>query len=272
MDGVPSAPMLGAMGTDGLAAVILDVDGTLVDSERDGHRVAFNRAFEELGLTDRWDEERYGRLLAVSGGRRRLRHYFVGRGHPEEQADDLAALVHEHKTRLFRDMVTDGEIPPRPGVSRLLDELTDAGIPLVIATTGSRAWVEPLVDRLFGIDRFVGLFTGDDVEHRKPDPEVFRMALSHLGTRPDRTVVIEDSANGVTAAVGAGLPCLVVVNGYTRDDDLAGATLVVDRFGDPGRARTISGPPGWLVDGAVRLDTLAGIAGAGADQPAPLPP
>lgn len=272
IDGSSSGCMLSTMGSDVLAAVVFDVDGTLVDSERDGHRVAFNRAFAEFDLTDRWDEDTYGTLLAVSGGRRRLRHYFVERGHPEEQADDLAALVHERKTRLFTRMVTDGEIPPRPGVPRLLDELDEAGVPLAIATTGSRAWVEPLIDRLFGTQRFTALFTGDDVERRKPDPEVFERALSHLGTPPRRTVAVEDSHNGVVAAVSAGMPCLAVVNGYTRDEDLDGARLVVDRFGDPGRARTLSGPAHLLVDDAVRVETLVGLLGSDEGQPAPLPP
>ena len=76
------------------AAAIFDVDGTLVDSERDGHRVAFNLAFEQLGMDDRWDVGTYGELLTVTGGRRRLVHYLKSQGRPDEdrEAGGPAAL------------------------------------------------------------------------------------------------------------------------------------------------------------------------------------
>lgn len=250
---------------DALDAVIFDVDGTLVDSERDGHRVAFNLAFEEAGMPDRWGEDLYGRLLETSGGRRRLRRYLVGEGHPEDEADRLAGRLHRRKTELFRELVANGRIPARRGAQRLLDEVADAGIPAGIATTGSRAWVEPLLDRLFGLDRFAVVVTRDDVEVRKPSPEAFTTAVAQLGSDPRRTVVVEDSENGLRAARAAGLPCLVVVNGYTRGHDLDGAELVVDRFGAPGTASVLAGDPAGLEDGAVTVATLTRLAG-GADR------
>ncbi|MBW3577131.1 MAG: HAD-IA family hydrolase [Actinobacteria bacterium] len=243
-----------------LAAVVFDVDGTLVESERHGHRVAFNSAFDELDMPDRWDEETYGRLLEVSGGERRLRHYLEEQGHADDHAAELASQLHEIKTRRFRELADGGEIPERPGATRLLDELADAGIPVAVATTGTRAWVEPLLDKLFGLERFAVIRTGTEVEDRKPDPKVFVETVSALDVPPERSVAVEDSENGVVAARAAGLPCVVIVNDYTREQDFEGAALVVDRFGAPGRCEVLAGPQDLLEDGAVTLRTLRAVA------------
>lgn len=243
----------------GLAAVIFDVDGTLVDSERDGHRVAFNHAFAAFGLEDRWDEPAYGRLLAVAGGRMRLRHYFLASGMPESHADDLAVALHKVKTRLFRDLIEDGAVPTRPGVRRLIDELDDAGVHIAVATTGSRAWVLPLLEQHFGTARFAAIVTGDDVQNLKPDPEAFHLAVAALGVPPADVVVLEDSENGVAAAVAAGLVCVAVTNDYTRGDHVDRAALVTDGFGDPGIAQVRNGDASLLVDGAIRVHTLRAL-------------
>lgn len=226
------------------AAVIFDVDGTMVDSERHGHRVAFNVAFEERGLPDRWDEATYGRLLEITGGKRRLTHYLLDKGYPQDQACSLAASLHARKTELFRQLIDAGEVPARPGVTRLLDELAEAEVPVAVATTGSRAWVEPLLKRLFGLDRFTVILTGTEVPDRKPDPAVYVEALERLGAPAGQVVAVEDSANGLAAARSAAIGCLVVTNDYTAGQDFDGAALVVDGFDAPE---------------AVTLETLAGI-------------
>lgn len=216
----------------GLEAVVFDVDGTLVDSERDGHRVAFNAAFEEAGLPDRWDVATYGGLLAVAGGGRRLAHWFELNGRSTEEAQELAARLHPRKTAIMRQLIADGRVRPRPGVLALIEQLAAHGVPLHVATTGTRAWVDPLLDGLFR-DRFQTVLTGTEVPDLKPSPAVYRTVLDRIGTDPARTVAVEDSANGVRAAVGAGLTCVAAHNSYTRDDDLSGALLVADGFTDP---------------------------------------
>jgi HAD superfamily hydrolase (TIGR01509 family) len=213
--------------------VIFDVDGTLVDSERHGHRVAFNRAFEEFDLDYRWDEEEYGRLLRITGGQNRLHRYLADQGMSEDERSELVPALHGRKTELLTEMVQAGEIEVRPGARRLLDELAERGSRLAVATTGSRGWVEGLLEQLLPAVDFEVVVTGDDVETRKPDPEAFNLALERLGVGASGSVVVEDSAEGVDASVAAGLACVVVVNGYTEDHDLSQAELVLDGFGEP---------------------------------------
>ncbi|MGH8992761.1 MAG: HAD-IA family hydrolase [Acidimicrobiia bacterium] len=213
-----------------LEAVILDVDGTLVDSERDGHRVAFNAALAEFGLPWRWEVEEYGRLLAVTGGQSRLHAYLAEQGVSEEDRADLVPRLHRRKTELFIDLVVAGEVPARPGVVRFLDEVAGAGLRLAVATTGSLEWVEPLLDRHFGPDRFEVVVGGDDVEKTKPDPAVYLVALDRLGLEAGAALAVEDSVPGLGAARNAGVACVVVTNGYTRGQDFTGAALVLDGF------------------------------------------
>ena len=215
-----------------LQAVIFDVDGTLVDSERDGHRVAFNAAFAEAGLPDRWDVPTYGKLLTVAGGVPRLACWFERTGRPAGEAWELARRLHPRKTRIMRRLVEEGRIGPRPGARQLIDDLAAAGIPMHVATTGTRAWVVPLLDRIFG-DRFQTVVTGTEVPDLKPSPAVYQIVLGLTGCSSEHAVAVEDSANGVQAAVAAGLRCVAAHNPYTRDDDLSAATLVTSGLDDP---------------------------------------
>ena len=247
-----------------LQAVVLDVDGTLVDSERDGHRVAFNMAFEEAGLPDRWDEERYGELLAVPGGKRRLSAYFEEQGMGEEERDELSGRLHRRKTDLFKEMASEGQIKPRPGVVELVDELSDAGVRLAVATTGSREWVDPLLDKLFGPGRFEAIVGGDEVENRKPDPSAYLTALERLEVDASASVAVEDSLVGLQAAKAAGMACVVVVNDYTREQDFDAADLVLDGFGSrDAPVEVLADPRGLEPPGRVDLDTLKALAEAG---------
>ncbi len=228
-----------------LEAVIFDVDGTLVDSERDGHRVAFNAAFTELGLPWRWDVEEYGRLLAVTGGQSRLHAYLAERGVAAAERAELVPRLHRRKTEVFLELLAAGEVPARPGVTRLLDDLTGAGVRLAVATTGSLAWVEPLLERHFGPHRFETVVGGDDVKKTKPDPAAYLIALERLGLEPAAAVAIEDSVPGLGSARAAGVPCVVVTNDYTAGGDFTGAALAVDGFDrlDVATLRSLPVPP-----------------------------
>lgn len=215
-----------------LEAVLFDVDGTLVDSERDGHRVAFNAAFEEAGLSDRWDVATYGRLLKITGGAKRLAFWFESTGRSPIEAAELAERLHKRKTKFMRRLIEDGQVQARPGAHQLIDEIEASGIQVHVATTGTRAWVEPLLKRAFG-DRFHTVVTGTEVPDLKPSPAAYLEVLCQTGCPPEHAVAVEDSANGVQAAVAADLRCLAAHNPYTCDDDLSGAELVAKGLDDP---------------------------------------
>ena len=241
----------------GLSAVVFDVDGTLVDSERDGHRVAFNQAFADFSLPYRWDEELYGRLVRVTGGQRRIDGYLAEQGVAGDERARLAPALHRHKTEVLGRMIEDGRLEPRPGVARLLADLAEAGCRLGVATTGSRGWVDLLLQRLLPGTTFGVVVTGDEVAGRKPDPEAYVVAMERLGTSVADTLAVEDSHEGLVAAKAAGLACVVVTNGYTAGHDLGAADLVLDGFGEPGRpARVTADRRGTGCTGVLDVDTL----------------
>jgi len=246
-----------------LEAVIFDLDGTLVDSEQRGHRVAFNDAFEAFALPDRWTPERYRELLAVTGGERRLYAWlsspessFGTRPEPEQR--QMAKALHRWKTDRVEAMAAAGAIPAREGVDRWLEDLASHGIRLAVATTGSRQWALPLLDQSFGPDRFEVVVAGDDVARRKPDPEAYQLALSRLGVDRTEAVAVEDSGPGWESARAAGLPCVIVANAETNRETVADAPLILDGF-DPS--------PGVITD---RFDVMKSAPGSAADVTAVL--
>jgi len=233
-----------------LRAVIFDVDGTLVDTERNGHRTAFNAAFAEGGLEYHWDESTYGRLLAITGGRRRIESFLLECNHPGDQAS-LARALHIRKTALFKEWVVSADIQARPGVDELLGRLEAAGLTLAVCTTGTGEWVHALLDRVFGRGRFQTVVTGDDVVELKPEPDAYLLALARLQLRADQAVAVEDSRNGFVAARRAGLECWVVTNDYTADQRFDGALGVYSSFIDGRQALTA----GRVFAGSITADS-----------------
>jgi len=225
-----------------LKALIFDCDGVLADTERDGHRVAFNRAFAAKGIDAAWDVELYGSLLAVGGGKERMRHFFDERGWPPGAGDRDAFIkeLHRLKTDIYMEIVRAGELPARPGVVRLADEAHAAGAALAVCSTSNERAVNAVVENVFGAERaqrFALVLAGDVVSKKKPDPEIYDLAKRRLGLDARECVVIEDNRNGLRAATGAGMHCVVTTNGYTAGEDFAEAALVVDRLGDPPEVR-----------------------------------
>lgn len=220
-----------------LEAVIFDVDGTLADTERNGHRLAFNDAFARHGLDVNWTPEAYGRLLAIAGGRRRITHDLRTRGFGS-RAGRLAEEVHRTKTALFTERILKGEVSARPGLPELILDLRKSGVRVAVATTGRRRWVEPLVRHVVGDGIVEVIVTGDDVDRLKPDPAAYLRVLADLGLPRDVVLAVEDSEIGLRAALAAGLATMVVTNDYTVGQDFTGAATLRSGFHTPGQLLT----------------------------------
>lgn len=243
----------------GLEALVWDVDGTIAETERDGHRVAFNRAFEACALPWRWDEARYGQLLRVTGGRERLMHDMKGRADAPPTVAEREALsreLHRRKNAFYDELVRGGGITLRPGVLDLMHECRERGVRMAIATTTSRSNVASLLGVHLGPrwnDGFEAVVCGEDVQRKKPDPEVYVRALRLLGIGPLGAVAIEDSPGGVAAARAADCPVVVTRSAYFIDAPVEGAIAI-----GPGLHNRIGWHPSLARPGAgpVRLDDI----------------
>jgi HAD superfamily hydrolase (TIGR01509 family) len=231
-----------------LQALIFDVDGTLADTERDGHRVAFNRAFEEFDLDWFWDEELYGKLLTVTGGKERMAYYLNEFNTRYPQTDDTPELIvklHQAKTRHYTELLATGAIPLRPGVKRLIEEAREAGLRIAIATTTTPDNVTALLEHALApgsCDWFDVIAAGDIVPAKKPAADIYFYALEKMQLSADQCLAFEDSLNGIKSSMGAGLQTIITVNGYTEQDDFSGAALVLDQLGEPDAGfRTLAG-------------------------------
>ncbi len=222
-----------------LKVLIWDVDGTVAETERDGHRVAFNEAFAALGLPWRWDVARYGELLHVTGGRERLLKDMESRADapavlPAREA--LARELHALKNAAYARRVAQGGIEARPGVRRLMESCSEAGIWLAVATTTSRSNVNALFESLFGIGwgrRFETVACAEDAPLKKPHPQVYQLVLRRLGLAPEQAFALEDSPNGLQAAMAAGIACGITRSAYFRDSAFDGAAWVRDDLETP---------------------------------------
>ena len=223
-------------------ALLFDCDGVLVDTERDGHRISFNKVFEEKGLKFDWDVALYGKLLEIGGGKERMTHYFNGTTWPESmmnkdsaQRKEFVAGMHKRKTELFMEMVEAGELPLRPGVAALIDESLSQGVPVAVCSTSNEKAVSTIVRVMLGEERAaaIQIFAGDIVPRKKPDPAIYDLAASTLQVDPAKCVVVEDSHIGLTAAKAAGMVCIVTKSGYTENEDFSKADAVFPCIGDP---------------------------------------
>jgi len=222
-----------------LKALIFDVDGTLSDTERDGHRVAFNRAFEEYGMDWHWSVDTYGKLLAVTGGKERMKFYvekFLDKDKVPENIEAKIPELHQAKTRHYTELLSTGAIPLRPGVERLIHEARQRGFRLAIATTTTPANVTALLTHTLGadsIDWFEVIAAGDIVPAKKPAPDIYDYALSEMKLSADECIAFEDSENGIKSSTGANLNTIITINDYTKNHDFSNASIVLDQMGEP---------------------------------------
>jgi HAD superfamily hydrolase (TIGR01509 family) len=234
-----------------LRALLWDVDGTLAETERDGHRVAFNAAFESQGLAWRWSVARYGELLAVTGGFERLLRDMASQPDvppPGADREALARQLHRVKNEHYARIVAEGGINLRDGVRELMDDCAEAGVVMAIATTTSRSNVDALLGAHFGArwqQRFAVVLCAEDAPRKKPDPLVYTMALQTLGLAPGEALAVEDSPAGVQACVAAGVPVVVTRSVYFADRPLPLALAVGQNLGscEGWSCRAAAAPP-----------------------------
>jgi len=223
-----------------LQALLFDLDGTLADTESQGHRPAYNSAFKDLGLAWKWGPKLYRKLLNMPGGRERVRHYVEAYQpeHGEQSVDELVDAVHSAKSMHYARRLERGKIPLRPGVRRLIEEARQMGVQVAIVTNASRASIEPFLAHAMGpglIDKVSVVVGSEDGRAKKPAPDLYELALERLGVVAEHCVAIEDSDVGLQAARAAGLTTLVTVNSNTRTQVFDEAVLVVDSLGEADR-------------------------------------
>jgi HAD superfamily hydrolase (TIGR01509 family) len=219
-----------------LKALFFDMDGTIVDTEKDGHRVAFNEAFARMGIAAEWDVARYHRLLQIAGGKERMKSYFVEDGEQffpaGKDLDQFVQELHLLKTEIFVSLIETGKLPLRPGIWRMMKEANENGILVGICTTSNEKAVKAIINSLLADIKIDLVLAGDVVSKKKPDPEIYRLALEKTGLLPEEAVVVEDSENGVISGKEAGIKVLVTVNEYTKNENLERADAVVTCLGD----------------------------------------
>ncbi len=218
-----------------LKALIFDVDGTLADTEM-AHLAAFNHAFRECALDWHWSVEVYTQLLAISGGRERLKHFWKT-SNPATRAidggaiEDLIERLHLVKTAAYEKAVQDGQVSMRPGVLDLIHAAAQDGLKLAIATTTSPVNISALLRRAIGEDwrkLFAVVEDASTAHLKKPHPMVYLQTLQRLRLPAEDCIAFEDSQNGLISARAAGLTTVITRNSFTMDHDFQGARAVLD--------------------------------------------
>jgi putative hydrolase of the HAD superfamily len=208
-----------------LKAIIFDVDGTLAETERNGHLVACNEAFARMGFDIRWSWEEFKELLKIPGNARRMRLALSTRTSlSETEIDRIVPELFALKKELYLKRVD--ALPLLPGVARIIHEAINRGIRLAIVSVTDEDQILALLRAQIpeALDAFNPIF---GQQSGKKDSALYARCAAMLGDDASEILVIEDSEKGFKAANGAGLPCAVVYNEYTRGQDFTGAELVV---------------------------------------------
>lgn len=231
-------------------ALIFDCDGVLADTERDGHLVAFNQMWREQGIAWQWSLAQYAEKVKIGGGKERMASLaqdddFRAVYAAPESNDDWMKIVagwHKRKSEIYKELVAAGALPGRPGVKRLAEAALAQGWLVAVCSTSALSSVQAVLQHVMGADTasaFAGVFAGDVVKAKKPAPDIYNLAAAELHLNPADCVVVEDSRNGLLAAVAAGMPCVVTYNELTKDEDFSEAAIVLSCLGDPAGEQAI---------------------------------
>jgi HAD superfamily hydrolase (TIGR01509 family) len=245
-----------------LSAIFFDQDGVIIDTERDGHRVSFNETFKAFGYTFEWGVDEYHKLLQIAGGKERMKSYMdekgITAGMQPEEVDELIKKMHKYKTDKFIEMIESGQLPLRPGIRRFMHEANQAGLVVGICTTSDVKAAHAVAYKVLADVKLAFVLAGDMVTKKKPDPEIYNLAMQNCGLGPEQCIVVEDSRNGLMAAKNAGLRVIATTNPYTEKEDLHEADLILTCLGDPGGEKAIqkAGRPIPVFDGVLHVDQV----------------
>lgn len=245
-----------------IKAVFFDQDGVIIDTERDGHRVSFNLTFKEFGFTDEWSVDYYHELLQIAGGKERMKHHLQTKGFskpvPPDQVDDLIKEMHKRKTALFVELIESGKLPLRPGIHRFMKEAMNAGLKIGVCTTSNEQAARTITGKILSDIKFDIVLAGDVVSRKKPDPEIYNLALSQTGLMPEEVIVVEDSKNGVLAAKAANTHVIVTTNYYTENEDVGSGDIIVTCLGDPDgeKGKLTKGDKSLNFDGVLHINQV----------------
>jgi HAD superfamily hydrolase (TIGR01509 family) len=254
-----------------MKALIFDCDGVLADTELHGHLVAFNRMWQKAEVPWRWSEQQYAEKLKIGGGKERMEALFT---EPAFQAaypvpndppaqKQLLAEWHSKKTAIYQEIIASGNVPGRIGVKRLAEEALAAGWLLAVASTSAKPSVDAVLRFAVGetTAAHFKVFAGDIVPKKKPAPDIYLFAARELGVPPNHCVAVEDSRNGLLAAVAAGIRTVVTTSYFTAGENFDEAVLVLDSLGDPeGKACTIlENRTGHQIDAYLKTTDLEAI-------------
>jgi HAD superfamily hydrolase (TIGR01509 family) len=192
-----------------LEGIIFDMDGVLVDSERYICEAAM-RMFAEHGVTVHPDDF----VPFIGAGEDR----YIG-GVAEQHGFDLDLPRDKARTYALYGEIVHGRLEPLAGVRGFIREAREHGLKLAVASSADRVKVDIKL-REIGLppETFDAIVSGDDVAHKKPDPEIFLTAARRLGLAPSDCIVVEDAVNGVAAAKAAGMRCLGLTTSFSAED------------------------------------------------------
>jgi HAD superfamily hydrolase (TIGR01509 family) len=209
------------------SAIIFGGIGTLVETS-DIQRVAFNDAFNALGIDYHWDEKAYSESLSATGGMARLSSIRLSDGTSLTQQQ--VGALHAQKTISFVKRLANSRLTSRPGVDALIDHAKRHGILLAWATTTSKINIDAvIVSTHGGLSRDMFDFIGDDtmVTRQKPDPQIYAICLKALNVSASQAMAIEDSVTGIEAAKSAGIRTVAFPGDFNVKKDFGLADEIV---------------------------------------------
>ena len=226
-----------------LEGVYWDLDGTIANTELEGHLPAFNLAFKDLGINWYWDKIKYIQLLRINGGRNRIAYYANSTGYV--LSDDFIIKIHETKQLHYLDLIKKNCVNLKIGVFRLINELHRKKVRQFIVTSSSRKQVDLLVEYLFkGFNPFEFIISSEDVDLKKPNPLPYLKAVRLSGIKNTNSIVFEDSNPGLKSSLAANLPTIFVPSNIPiiHEENIK-LDCILDSLGDENNvANVIKGP------------------------------